>query len=78
MLVFQLLAIQDPRWWRAMEAISDSVHVSRSKECLCVYTRAESGEYKCRFHTKATKRRNFYRCSNHWSSHELPHAAAKP
>jgi hypothetical protein len=40
------LAIHDPQWRRAMEAISDSVQVSGSKEYLRVYLRDESGEYK--------------------------------
>jgi hypothetical protein len=41
------LAIQDPEWLRAMEAISDSIQVSGSKEYLRIYTRDEkTGEYK--------------------------------
>jgi hypothetical protein len=40
------LAIQDPQWQQAMEAISDSVQIVGGKEYLRIYTRDESGEYK--------------------------------
>jgi hypothetical protein len=40
------LAIQDPQWQQAMEAISDSVQVSGNKEYLRIYTRDEAGEYQ--------------------------------
>jgi hypothetical protein len=34
----------DPRWKRAMEAISDSIRVARSKEYLRIYQRSAPGE----------------------------------
>jgi hypothetical protein len=40
------LDISDPEWKQAMEAITESVQVSGSKEYLRVYTRGENGEYK--------------------------------
>jgi len=40
------LDINDPEWKRAMEAITESIQVSGSKEYLRVYTREENGEYK--------------------------------
>jgi hypothetical protein len=40
------LDITDPEWKRAMEAITESIQVSGSKEYLRVYTREENGEYK--------------------------------
>jgi hypothetical protein len=40
------LDITDPDWKRAMEAITESIQVSGSKEYLRVYAREENGEYK--------------------------------
>jgi hypothetical protein len=40
------LDIQDGEWKRAMEAITDSIQVSGSKEYLRVYTRGDNGEYQ--------------------------------
>lgn len=40
------LDIADPEWKRAMEAITESVQVSGSKEYLRVYAREENGEYR--------------------------------
>ncbi|MCL2762212.1 MAG: DUF3164 family protein [Treponema sp.] len=40
------LDITDPDWKRAMEAITESIQVSGSKEYLRVYARAENGEYR--------------------------------
>jgi hypothetical protein len=40
------LDIGDPEWKRAMEAITESIQVSGSKEYLRVYIRAENGEYR--------------------------------
>jgi hypothetical protein len=40
------LNIQDAEWKRAMDAITDSIQVSGSKEYLRVYTREKDGEYK--------------------------------
>lgn len=40
------LDISDPEWKKAMEAITESIQVSGSKEYLRVYTREENGEYK--------------------------------
>lgn len=40
------LDITDPDWKRAMEAITESIQVSGSKEYLRVYTREENGEYR--------------------------------
>jgi len=40
------LDISDPDWRRAMDAITESIQVSGSKEYLRVYTRMENGEYK--------------------------------
>jgi hypothetical protein len=40
------LAIQDPQWQEAMQAISDSIQFSGSKEHLRIYIRDEDGEYK--------------------------------
>jgi hypothetical protein len=40
------LDISDPEWKKAMDAITDSIQVSGSKEYLRVYTRGENGEYK--------------------------------
>ena len=40
------LDIQDGEWKRAMEAITDSIQVSGSKEYLRVYARGENGEYQ--------------------------------
>jgi len=40
------LDISDPEWKRAMEAITESIQVSGSKEYLRVYTRADNGEYQ--------------------------------
>lgn len=40
------LDITDPDWKRAMEAITESIQVSGSKEYLRVYTREGNGEYK--------------------------------
>jgi hypothetical protein len=39
------LEIDDPQWKKAMEAISDSIQVSGSKEYLRFYTRDETGKY---------------------------------
>lgn len=39
------LEIDDPQWKEAMEAISDSIQVSGSKEYLRFYTRDETGKY---------------------------------
>jgi hypothetical protein len=39
------LEITDPTWLRAMDAISDSVMVTESKEYIRVYRRNERGEY---------------------------------
>jgi len=40
------LEIDDPDWRRAMEAISDSIQVSGSKQYLRFYERNEHGEYE--------------------------------
>jgi hypothetical protein len=40
------LDISDPEWKRAMEAITESITVSGSKEYLRVYERQANGEYK--------------------------------
>jgi len=40
------LEISDPEWAKAMEAITESIQVSGSKEYLRVYTRGENGEYR--------------------------------
>lgn len=40
------LDIKDPEWLKAMQAITDSVQVSGSKEYLRIYERDESGEYR--------------------------------
>ena len=40
------LNIQDAQWQDAMQAISDSVQITGSKEYLRIYTRDEDGEYK--------------------------------
>jgi hypothetical protein len=40
------LNIQDAEWKRAMDAITDSIQVSGSKEYLRVYTREKDGEYR--------------------------------
>jgi len=40
------LDISDPEWKRAMEAITESIQVSSSKEYLRVYTREDNGEYR--------------------------------
>jgi hypothetical protein len=40
------LAIQDSQWQEAMQAISDSIQFSGSKEHLRIYIRNEDGEYK--------------------------------
>ena len=40
------LDITDPDWKKAMEAITESIQVSGSKEYLRVYTRVKNGEYK--------------------------------
>ncbi len=40
------LDIDDPEWRRAMDAITDSIQVSGSKEYLRVYTREGNGEYR--------------------------------
>jgi hypothetical protein len=40
------LDISDPEWKRAMDAITESIQVSGSKEYLRVYTRGENGEYR--------------------------------
>jgi len=40
------LDITDPDWKKAMEAITESIQVSGSKEYLRVYTRDQNGEYK--------------------------------
>ncbi|MCL2609790.1 MAG: DUF3164 family protein [Treponema sp.] len=39
------LAIDDPDWKKAMQAISDSIQVSGSKRYLRIYERGENGEY---------------------------------
>jgi len=39
------LAIEDPDWKKAMQAISDSIQVSGSKQYLRIYERGENGEY---------------------------------
>jgi hypothetical protein len=40
------LDITDPDWKKAMEAITESIQVSGSKEYLRIYTREKNGEYK--------------------------------
>jgi len=40
------LDISDPEWKRAMDAITESIQVSGSKEYLRVYAREENGEYR--------------------------------
>jgi hypothetical protein len=45
-LSLRRLAIQDPEWQRAMEAISESIQVSGSKEYLRIYTRDGEGKYQ--------------------------------
>ena len=40
------LDITDPDWKKAMEAITESIQVSGSKEYLRVYIREKNGEYK--------------------------------
>ena len=40
------LDISDPDWRRAMDAITESIQVSGSKEYLRIYTREANGEYK--------------------------------
>ena len=40
------LDITDPEWKRAMDAITDSIQVSGSKEYLRVYTKQVNGEYR--------------------------------
>jgi hypothetical protein len=40
------LDIADPDWKRAMEAVTESIQVSGSKEYLRVYTREGNGEYR--------------------------------
>lgn len=40
------LEIQDPEWKKAMQAITDSIQVSGSKEYLRIYERDERGEYR--------------------------------
>jgi hypothetical protein len=40
------LNIQDPQWQQAMEAISDSIQISGSKEYLRIYTRNKDGKYE--------------------------------
>jgi hypothetical protein len=40
------LDITDPDWKKAMEAITESIQVSGSKEYLRIYTRDKNGEYK--------------------------------
>jgi hypothetical protein len=40
------LAIDDVQWQQAMEAISDAIQVSGTKEYLRFYTRDESGKYQ--------------------------------
>lgn len=40
------LDIADPEWQRAMDAITESVQVSGSKEYLRVYAREANGEYR--------------------------------
>ena len=40
------LDINDPEWKRAMDAITDSIQVSGSKEYLRVYTKQANGEYR--------------------------------
>jgi len=40
------LDITDPDWKKAMEAITESIQVSGSKEYLRIYVREKNGEYK--------------------------------
>ncbi|MDR3341820.1 MAG: DUF3164 family protein [Treponema sp.] len=40
------LEISDPDWQKAMQAISDSIEISGSKQYLRFYEREEQGEYK--------------------------------
>lgn len=40
------LAIKDPQWQKAMEAISDSIQISGKKEYLRFYVREENGKYR--------------------------------
>jgi hypothetical protein len=40
------LNISDPKWKKAMDAITDSIQVAGSKEYLRIYTREENGEYR--------------------------------
>ncbi len=39
------IKIDDPKWIRAMEAISDAITVSSTKTYVRFYTRAENGQY---------------------------------
>lgn len=40
------LKISDPKWLKAMEAISDSIQVTSSKEYIRVYERDDEGKYQ--------------------------------
>ena len=40
------LEIHDPQWAKAMQAITDSIQISGSKEYLRIYERDERGEYR--------------------------------
>jgi hypothetical protein len=40
------LEIHDPEWKKAMQAITDSIQISGSKEYLRIYERDERGEYR--------------------------------
>lgn len=40
------LAIEDPEWKRAMQAITDSIQVADSKQYIRIYERDSRGEYK--------------------------------
>lgn len=44
-LMLRRLEIKDPKWIRAMEALSDSITITETKEYLRVYRRNEKGEY---------------------------------
>jgi hypothetical protein len=39
------LSIDDPKWLAAMQAISDSITITESKEYIRIYKRNDSGEY---------------------------------
>lgn len=45
-LSLRRLAIDDDRWRRAMQAVSDSLQVAGSKSYIRIYTRREDGKYE--------------------------------